>query len=53
MVGTLRSLTAPSPSAGICVRVAITQAAAESVFASLGQMFGPRGRGGWAGWWPY
>ena len=51
MPGTPRPPTAPSPSAGICGRVATTRAAAESAFVSLGQMFGPRGQGGWAGWW--
>ena len=45
------SLTAPSPSAGTCVRVAITRAAAESTSVFLGQTLPPWGQGGWLEWW--
>ena len=48
MPGTPRSLTAPSPFAGICMHVATKRAAAESAFFSL---LAPKGQGGWAGWW--
>ena len=50
MAGTPRSLTAPSPSAGTCVRVAITRAAAESTSVFLGQTLAPQGQGDWLGW---
>jgi len=47
------SLTAPSPSAGTCVHVAITRAVAESTSVFLGQTLAPQGQGGWLGWWTH
>ena len=49
MAGTPRLLTAPSPSAGTSVRVAITRAAAESTSVFLGQMLAPQGQLGLLG----